>query len=110
MSTSLQDSNAIYSNMSDDLDMAELIEEFVGCLSVRAAAIQEAVQASNLTEVTRLAHQLKGAGGAYGFDEITVVGAELEAACKASQSVSQVEKEVAQLVDLCLRAKVRPAS
>ncbi|MBI3395364.1 MAG: Hpt domain-containing protein [Spirochaetia bacterium] len=41
-------------------------------------------------------HNLKGSGGGYGFDEISVIGAKLEAAAKASDA-GAVETELGTL-------------
>lgn len=101
---SVQQANPIYSTMSDDPDMADLLVEFVGNLSARVQAIENAVAASDLAELTRLAHQLKGAGGGYGFDVLGTSAASLEQASKAAGSVQEVTAGVAELVALCRRA------
>ncbi|MBI4582078.1 MAG: Hpt domain-containing protein [Planctomycetes bacterium] len=89
--------------------MIELVEEFVGNLPVRLAAIEQAVQADNLAELTRHAHQLKGAGGGHGFDVISLAAAELESAAKAARTAEEVRTQVDQLVVLCHRATATPS-
>ena len=96
----------IYSSL-DEPDMAELVEEFVACLQERVAALDAAVAAGNLAEITRLAHQLKGASGGYGFESVGIAAGELEALSKAAQSADQIRNEVDTVTGLCRRA--RPA-
>jgi CheY-like chemotaxis protein/HPt (histidine-containing phosphotransfer) domain-containing protein len=80
-------SSAPTSSYADDPDMQEAIEEFVATLPTRIAAIErhqneQNHEEQNLEELRRLVHQLKGAGGGYGFDSITQLAAEVERALK----------------------------
>jgi len=98
------ETSPIYSNLSDDADMADLIAEFVQCLQERAAALDAAVQGENLQDLLRLAHQLRGASGGYGFDDIGIIAGKLEDATRVAQSVNEVRHEVDALVNMCRRA------
>src|SRR5689334_17450419 len=60
-----------YSTLADDPDMAELLALFVSELPQRLVDIRQAAQGHNWQEVRRLAHQLRGAGGSYGFPLLT---------------------------------------
>lgn len=100
-----EESTEIYSNLSDDADMTDLIVEFVKCLRERADALEAAVGNNNLTEIVRLAHQLRGASGGYGFDGIGLSAGELEDAGRAAQSAEQVRKELEALTQMCRRAQ-----
>lgn len=102
-----QDASPIFSTFSDDPDMAELVEEFVGNLQHRIQAIEQAVAANNPGELVRLSHQLKGASGGFGFDAIGAMAATLEQSAKAADCVSEVAAEVADLISLCRRASVQ---
>lgn len=53
---------------------------------------------SDYTRIATLAHNLKGTGSAYGFPQITNIGADLERAAKNSDSPS-VEQQLQQLKD-----------
>ena len=99
----------IHSTFSDDPDMIELVEEFVGHLAERVEALETAVAENDLEPITRLAHQLKGASGGYGFDVIGEAAAGLEAATQATESVAQVQGQVSELIALCRRATADPA-
>lgn len=98
----------IYSTLSDDPDMLELVEEFVEALHERVESLQGAAAEGDLENVRRLAHQLKGAAGGYGFDVIGQSAATLEASCKEARQVQQVTNEMNQLIDFCRRASADP--
>ncbi|MDQ7826180.1 MAG: PAS domain S-box protein [Candidatus Eremiobacteraeota bacterium] len=51
-----------------------------------AAAIEEYLSAANFPEIRKLGHKMKGSGGMYGLDNMTVLGSELEKAAKESDS------------------------
>lgn len=76
----------LYSEFAGDPDMRELLEMFVSELPGRVAAIEQAVRASDKEAVKRLSHQLKGAGGGYGFMPITDVAAQVEQMVKAEKA------------------------
>lgn len=103
MSTS--DSKPLVSEYASDPDMAELIDLFVGELPERVEALHDALTKGDLDLLARVAHQLKGAGGGYGFPDITVAGRDVETAAKESDAdLETVQKSVEALVDLCSRA------
>jgi len=103
------DQTPLISSLSSDPDMVELVEEFVAAMPERVRALEEAVAANDLATVTRLAHQMKGAGGGYGFTPIGQAAGELEDAAKAVETVTQLSAEVQELVALCQRAKATPS-
>jgi HPt (histidine-containing phosphotransfer) domain-containing protein len=105
---SSQDCSPLFSSFADDADMLELVQEFVAGLQDRVSSINGAAHAENLVELTRLAHQLKGSGGGYGFDPITQAAAQLEAAAKAAASVAEIRQQVDELVVMCQRATASP--
>lgn len=88
--------------------MLELVQEFVGALPDRATAIEQATAAADLETLRRLAHQLKGASGGYGFEMIGQAAASLEASVKASAAMTEITRQVQGLVSLCRRARVCP--
>ncbi len=73
----------IFSDFHDAPDFAELIIAFVnGAADFRARA-QAAIETEDISSLQTLAHQMKGAGGGYGFDIVSDVGRDLEAAARA---------------------------
>ncbi len=67
----MPDHGPITSEFADDRDMAILIEEFVASLPGRAHAILEHINQGATEQARTMAHQLKGAGGGYGFPQVT---------------------------------------
>ncbi len=100
----------IYSRFGTDDDMIELVEEFVAALPERVAAIESAVRSEDLEALRRLAHQLKGASGGYGFDEIGRAAGALDASARAASAVHPLDAQVRELVSLCRRARAREGS
>lgn len=71
----------LVSRLRDDADFQELLVDFVSAMPQRAVSLSTAMANGRPDEVRQLAHQLKGAAGGYGFDEVSEVAAELENAC-----------------------------
>lgn len=99
----------IRSIYEDDPDMLDIVREFADELPERVASIEELLQSGELEELRRLAHQLKGAGGGYGFAKITEMAALLEAALKQGADAATLERCSAALCDT-LRAVQVPRS
>jgi HPt (histidine-containing phosphotransfer) domain-containing protein len=60
-------------------DMRDLVVEFVNELPARVDQMRVAYENLDWERLTRLAHQLKGAGGSYGYPQISGLAAEMEA-------------------------------
>ncbi len=73
----------LLSRFHDDPDFRELLEEFVLGTADRASALSVAYASGQWDEVRRQAHQIKGAGGGYGYDSLSEVAADLEQACRS---------------------------
>ena len=65
-----------------DADLEELMPRFMENRREDVAAIESALATGDFDTIASLAHGLKGAGGGYGFDEITRIGIALERAAK----------------------------
>ena len=76
----------VYSSFSDDPDFAELVEFFVDAIPERIELLRESYQKQDIEQLRTTAHQLKGAGGGYGFEELSTHAARLEQACKQNDS------------------------
>ncbi len=76
--------DGIQSQFADDPDMAEIIEEFVARLPDTIAAMAESLERSCHDDLRRLAHQLKGAGGGYGYPLLTERARKLEDASRTA--------------------------
>ena len=60
-----------------------------------------------MADIRIIGHSMKGAGGGYGFDEITTLGAQIEDAALA-HDVSQIEKSTDLLEDYLGRVQPIP--
>jgi HPt (histidine-containing phosphotransfer) domain-containing protein len=95
----------IYSRLGHDEDLADLIELFVQEIPDRLAVLRRLVDASDCGELARFAHQLKGAGGSYGFPELTTAAAALEQAAKGQASSSELVAAWNNLADIAVRLR-----
>jgi histidine phosphotransfer protein HptB len=98
---------SIRSAYEGDPDMLEIVREFASELPARIAKLEAHVAAGELRELQTLAHQLKGAGGGYGFPQITELAASLESALKQGADESVVKDRTSELC-ATLRAVVVP--
>jgi HPt (histidine-containing phosphotransfer) domain-containing protein len=71
------------SQFADDPVIAEILPGFVERLDDRLDALCKALEEESLEDLQRLAHQLKGAGGSYGYPVLSKVAKSLELAAKA---------------------------
>ncbi len=95
---------ALRSTYADNLRMAELIQEFVGGLPKRIALLDGHLSGGKMEELQRLAHQMSGAAGCYGFPTITDAARELDEALRAGKERVVLKEKVDKLVTLCRRA------
>ncbi len=61
-----------------DSDLKEIIPIFMENRESDIADLKKNIEANNYDEIEKIGHQLKGAGGSYGFDYITEIGKEIE--------------------------------
>lgn len=97
----------IRSIYEDDEDMMEIVREFAEELPDRAATLESLLASGELDELKSLAHQLKGAGGGYGFTPITDAAAVLEKSLKEGADAGVLKTNTEALCET-LRAVVVP--
>ncbi len=95
----------IISKLGDDEDFVELVELFVSELPDRVESMRKAVEENDLDTLKRLAHQLKGAAGGYGFPTITDNARDLEQNSQATEDLASIRRQVEELADMCQRAR-----
>jgi HPt (histidine-containing phosphotransfer) domain-containing protein len=96
------DDAPLTSTLENDDVLKDLLPAFLATLSDWAAQLEAASAHGDYEALQRVAHQLRGAGGGYGYDTITGAAAALEVdlARDAPASTHSVEA----LVRLCRRA------
>jgi histidine phosphotransfer protein HptB len=97
----------IRSAYENDPEMLEIVREFAAELPARVAKLEGHLDAGELRELQTLAHQLKGAGGGYGFPQITELAASLESSLKQGADEAVVKDRTFALCET-LRAVVVP--
>jgi len=91
---------SIESHWADDPELASILGEFVQRLPEKLVDMTEALEQERYEDLQRLAHQLKGAGGGYGYPALTESARGLENAAEA-QSAQAAMASLCQLRTLC---------
>jgi histidine phosphotransfer protein HptB len=95
----------LYSSLADDPDLAEIVEMFVQEMPDRVSAMQARFDAQQWLELERAAHQLKGAAGSYGFNQLTPAAARLEAMLKQKRTEDEIRQALGELTSMCQRVR-----
>ena len=98
----------LFSEFASDPDMIEIVDRFVAGLPDRMGALRAALAAGDATDARRLAHQLKGAAGGYGFGPITAAAGDLELALGRGATAAELDPLHAGLRAVCGRARPCP--
>ncbi|MDP1661697.1 MAG: Hpt domain-containing protein [Phycisphaerales bacterium] len=102
-------SGPIRSEFSNDPDMREIVELYVQEMPARVSKLQELWAAQQMDDLKRLAHQLKGASGGYGFAPVGSAAGKVEhsllalAEGSASVSLEQLRNQFEDLLSMCRR-------
>lgn len=67
-------------------DLRELIPGYLENRRKDIVAIRQALAGNDYETIRSLGHKMKGSGGGYGFDAITKLGHDLEAAAKSERA------------------------
>lgn len=104
--------NPLLSVFEHDPDMGEIVALFVSEMPERANELRGAIESGNLDRAATIAHQLKGAAGGYGFEELGDIAAAAEQALKAlastdaGSSPNAIRAATASLVEACGRVRL----
>lgn len=94
----------LYSSLSTDPDMAELLEMFVSDMPLHVAAMESAVKTEDWSGLQRIAHRLKGSAPGYGFSPVGASAGALELAISYSDRET-VLKRAERLLFQCRRVR-----
>jgi len=96
----------IYSSLAEDSGLGELIEMFVEEMPDRTAVLAQAFSTGDWESLLYAAHQLKGAAGSYGFDELAPFAAAVESSVRDAESTENIGSLLDELIDAC--HQIRP--
>ena len=89
----------------EDADVMELIPDYLESRFSDLGILQNTVQQQDFETVRSLGHKMKGSGGGYGLDRISVIGAKLESAAKA-QDLTVIRQQIDDLADFLNRVEI----
>ncbi len=92
------DTAPIRSPLAADPRLAPVLAAFVGRLPAAVAEVVRLNGAADAPELARAVHKLRGAGGSYGFAEVSDAAARVEDRLKAGDPLSAVAADLAALV------------
>ena len=93
--------------LRDDPSFADIVLQFVDGLGDRLAKMEEAIAAADFEALRRVAHQLKGSGGGYGYPALSEQAADLEKRARA-RVLDECAEALDDLRKLCDRLVVDP--
>tara|TARA_B100001989_G_scaffold175081_1_gene126567 strand:+ start:61 stop:339 length:279 start_codon:yes stop_codon:yes gene_type:complete len=88
----------------DDDEWAEMQEIYVNYTSKELLSIMEDLESKSFDSLRTFGHNIKGSGGMYGFNEVTEIGAVIEAAAK-DEDMALIKSNLKDL-DLFLKSKL----
>ncbi len=95
----------LYSSLASDPDLGDIVEMFVDEMPERVQNLTRCLAEEDWDQLGRYAHQMKGACGSYGFDQLTIPAARLERACRETHDELQIREALEELSVLCQRVR-----
>jgi signal transduction histidine kinase/DNA-binding response OmpR family regulator len=89
----------LVSAYAGDPEMVEAIREFIDELPRQVTQLQKSLDESDLEKLQTLVHQLKGAGGGYGFDIVTQLAQVAEHAIRSGETLGGVRPHIERLAN-----------
>jgi HPt (histidine-containing phosphotransfer) domain-containing protein len=88
------------SEFSDEPTVMKLLEKFVDRLPSRVNTISSLIEQQDLNALRQAVHQLKGAGGGYGFPRISEVATVAEEHIKAEADLESIKQDIENLINV----------
>ena len=88
-----------------DQDLEGIIPGFLENRRRDVQTLETALQENNLTAIRTIGHRMKGDGGGYGFDAISMMGEAIEQAA-AREDRDAIRRQTAELIDFLARVTV----
>lgn len=95
----------IFSTLTDDRSMTDLIRAFVSEMPPRVRNLEKALIKEDDKTMMSLVRNLKAEGTSYGFEVLTDQAAKIETALIKGASVHNVHKDIEDLLKLCLKVR-----
>ncbi len=105
MSTVTNQNTAIFSSLGTDPDFGELVEMFVDEMPYRVSVLRQAFDGGDMEALRRAAHQIRGAAGSYGFDQLTPVAAAVEDAVAHHGVEEEICRTLESLLSICRQVR-----
>lgn len=91
------------STLADDPIIQPMLQQVLAGFGARKARLEQALEQSDLVEVGRVAHDLTGLGGTFGYDELTLRAKQLSHAVKEQQPRESVDAAAKVVLAVCRR-------
>ena len=88
----------------DEDEWAEMQEMYINHTSKELVSIMDNLETNSFDSLRTFGHNIKGSGGMYGFNEVTEIGAVIEAAAK-DEDMALIKSNLKSL-DLFLKSKL----
>lgn len=98
-------SGPILSALKDDVEMQGVVAGFVERLGAFTDDLRIAGRNGDMQKLARLAHQLKGAAGGYGFMPVSEAAARLETRIADNAAEDDISEAVENLIAICERVE-----
>jgi PAS domain S-box-containing protein len=95
--------NRIKSSHSSNPRIMEIVPEFVAGLPVQVSNMTGLLEQNDLPAVQKIAHQLLGSAGGYGFAPVSQLARTVEQSIKARHPLESITVEVKSLIDVIRR-------
>jgi HPt (histidine-containing phosphotransfer) domain-containing protein len=88
-----------------DPGLEEIVPGFLENRQRDVQALETALQQNNLAQIRIIGHRMKGDGGGYGFDAVSMMGGALEQAA-AREDRDAIRRHITELIDFLARVIV----
>ncbi|XZE34433.1 Hpt domain-containing protein [Pirellulaceae bacterium SH501] len=93
----------LHSPLANDPDFHPVLVEFVSELPERSQLIRSTLGGKDLPALRRVAHQLKGAFGGYGYPALTNLAADVERLIDTGEGIREITYACERLLDgICM--------
>src|ERR1700704_6458292 len=88
-----------------DQGLEEIVPGFLENRRRDVQTLEASLQENNLAQIQLIGHRMRGDGGGYGFDAISLIGAALEQAA-AREDRDAIRRHTVELIDFLARVTV----